>query len=79
MTNVTCVQSGQKYHKCGSYGKSFSEAGNLKIYIDSVYNDHKCDSSWKEFSLARDLKRHIKVVHNGQNITNVTHAVRHFL
>ena len=59
---------GQKDHKCVSCGKAFSDAGKLKMHINTVHNgkkDHKCDLCEKSFSHAGSLKRHINLVHNG--------------
>ena len=47
--------------------RHFSQAGSLKLHIDSVHNrqkDHKCYSCGKSFSQAGTLKRHINSVHN---------------
>ena len=54
--------------QCCSPG-NFSQAGYLKMPINSVHNgqkDHKCDSCGKAFSQAGNLKTHIDLVHNGK-------------
>ena len=65
MGSEMCIRDS---HKCDSCGKEFSQAGSLKIHINSVHNgqkDHKCDSCGKAFSGAGDLKKHINSVHRG--------------
>jgi len=36
--HIHTVHEGHKDHKCKSWGKSFSEAGNLKKHIHKVHH-----------------------------------------
>ena len=52
-----------KYHKCESCGKSFSDVHDLKRHIHTIHEGnkkYKCESCGKSYSRAHHLKKHIK-------------------
>ena len=60
---------GQRYHKCDSCGKSFTQLGDLKKHMKTIHEgqrNYKCESCGKSFTRSDHLKTHIKIVHEGE-------------
>ena len=63
---ITNVILFKKIFKCDSFGKSFTQAGNLRGHIKSIHRgqkDFKCDYCGKSFTQTNNLRTHINKVH----------------
>ena len=68
--HVKEVHEGVKDHECNHCGKSFSQAGSLKLHVKAVHEgvhegvkDHVCNHCDKSFARKDRLNSHVKAVH----------------
>ena len=70
---ITNVILFKKIFKCDSFGKSFTQAGNLRVHIKTVQEGEKdftCESCEKSFTQVDSLKGHIRNIHKGHKSEN---------
>ena len=64
--HVQTDHEGNKYFKCDSCDKLFTEAATLRKHIKTVHEglkDFKCDSCARSFACSTHLRRHIEKIH----------------
>ena len=61
------THTGEKYHLCNQYDKSFSQKSNLNVHMKSHTGEenHPCNLCSKSFSQKQNLIRHM-IIHTGE-------------